>query len=513
MKRVKLFLAVILSVLACFFLLPGCGGEKGDETGTGTIRDELVVIIDNTKIAVLDPHNPAASSSSTAWAFHMIYDTLVKEEDGQFYPDLATSWNTDDWKHFTFQLRDDVYFHNGEKLTADDVVFTVERAKENPGSAGYDKLAIVESARAIDEHTVELVLESVNVEFLWYLSDPRASILNREAVEADPDKGTWIGTGAWTVSEFASNEYVVLEANENYWGEKPKTKKMTLKYVAEESTRLMQLENGEAQVCFSINANDYSYVESQPDKFVTYSFTTNNNSFIAFNMNDPICGDINFRKAVAHAIDREAMVASAFNGYGEVNTLGTFWGYRTEFKNTDIPIIPRDLDKAKEYLAQSKYNGETIEIVSAIPDLIKTAQIVQAQLAEVGIKTTIKETDPPGMSAYASYADNKAQMIVYTASCGLNGGSMKALLYPYGSSNRASYNNEEVARLFDLAVTQPDPKEREATYHRIQEIVAEELPYINLLNTVFLVCCAKGVDGLKLSNLAFHDLTYMYMVE
>src|SRR5690554_6433672 len=108
MKRVKLVLAVILSVLACFFLLPGCGGEKGDETGTGTIRDELVVIIDNTKIAVLDPHNPAASSSSTAWAFHMIYDTLVKEEDGQFYPDLATSWNTDDWKHFTFQLRDDV---------------------------------------------------------------------------------------------------------------------------------------------------------------------------------------------------------------------------------------------------------------------------------------------------------------------------------------------------------------------------------------------------------------------
>lgn len=117
------------------------------------------------------------------------------------------------------------------------------------------------------------------------------------------------------------------------------------------------------------------------------------------------------------------------------------------------------------------------------------------------------------MSAYATYADNKAQMIVYTGGISLNAGSTRAYFYPYGSYNRASYKNDEVTALYDLAVTQADPQEREATYHRIQEIVAEDLPYINLFNTVFLVCCTKGVEGLKLSNLAFHDLTYMYMVE
>ena len=522
MKRFKLVLAVMLCVLSCFFFLAGCGSDQGNgkdsgedtEAGGVKYREELDVIIDNTKIAILDPHSPAAGTSSATWAVQMIYDTLVADlGDGQFGPDLATRWETEDWQHFTFHLRDDVYFHNGEKLTAADVVYTVERAKENPGSAGHDKLSIVESVQAVDEHTVEMTLQSVNVEFLYYISDSRASILNQKAIEADPEKGTWIGTGAWTVSDFASNEYVVLEANENYWGEIPKTKKMTLKYVAEESTRLMQLENGEAQVCFSINANDYDYVESQTDKFVTFPFTSNNNSYIAFNMNDPICGDLNFRKAVASAIDREEMVASAFNGYGEVNTLGTFWGFRTEFKNENIPIIPKDLEKAKEYLAQSNYNGETVEIVSAIPDLIKTAQIVQAQLAEIGINTTIKETDPPGISAYATYADNKAQMIVYVGGISLNAGSTKAYFYPYGSYNRASYKNDEVIALYDLAVSQADPAEREATYHKIQEIVAEDLPYINLMNTTFLVCCAKGVEGLKLSNLAYHDLTYMYMIE
>jgi len=115
MKRVKLVLAIILCVLSCFFLLPGCSGDEGSETGEGEIREELVVIIDNTKIAVLDPHNPAAGTSSATWAFQMMYDTLVKEEDGQFYPELATSWDTDDWQHFTFQLSDDVYLGNTPK--------------------------------------------------------------------------------------------------------------------------------------------------------------------------------------------------------------------------------------------------------------------------------------------------------------------------------------------------------------------------------------------------------------
>jgi peptide/nickel transport system substrate-binding protein len=542
MKRIKHSFKVILAIVICLSLLAACGGgststgsgsgpapattesknvditEKGSVTVGGEatedakLKEELTVIIDNNKIAVLDPGNTASSTNTTTWAFLLMYNTLVTEENGEILPELATSWKTDDCKHFTFKLRDDVYFHNGDHFTAKDIVYTVNRAKESTGTIACDKLSCVESMNIVDDYTIEITLNNVNVDFLLNLGDPRTGILNQRAIEADPEKGPWIGTGAWKVSEFSSNNYVTFDVNEKYWGELPKTKRLNLKYVAEESTRLMQLENGEVQVAFSINPADFPYLESD-DRFDTYSYTINNCAYLGFNINDPITGDINFRKAVASAITRADMVTAGRNGYAVEPDSGTFWGFNTQYKNTDIPLIPYDLEAAKKYLSQSSYKGEPVEIVAAFSDFIKNAQVIQEQLAKIGINVIIYETDAPGIAAYAKYTDNKCQMVAYTGTWLSNASSCRPYFYPGATYNRVSYKNDEVTKLLDLAQTQTNEAEREATYRKIQEIVAEDIPYLNLYNITHVIGCLKGVGGMKLSNNSWHDLTYIYMVE
>jgi peptide/nickel transport system substrate-binding protein len=264
--------------------------------------------------------------------------------------------------------------------------------------------------------------------------------------------------------------------------------------------------------CFSIDPNDLPVVEADTENFVTYKFTYNNCDMLGFNMEDPICGDYNFRMAVASALNREEITLAACGAYGIPETTGTFYGYATEFRNNDIPIIPYDLEKAKEYLAASPYNGETIELTTAISTNITASAVIQQQLSLIGIKIEIKQTDPPSMASFCSYGNNKTQMICYIAPQTLSAQSYRNLYYPSAGYNRVSYNNPEVTALLDKAPTLLDLNERKAVYYQLQELIAKDPPYLNLFWLVNEAACVKGVDGMVLSPDSYFDLRYIYKV-
>ena len=299
MNRVKKTISVILVILMVLALISSCATKSSstdsDIPGTPDTNDaspsasqglvvtspeeisadpeanyaeELMVVIDNNPIVDFLPHSSSAGTSSTLWAENMIYDRLVGiDADGKYIPALALSWETDDWQTITMKLRDDVTFHSGEKFTASDVVFTINDAREATGTLSQEYWATVKEVTAIDDYTVKFVLDGVNVEFLYDCSQPWSSILSEKAMTEDPEKGYWIGTGAFMVSDFATSDYVELTRNDSYWGEKAITKTITLKYIPEESTRLMMLQNGEADACFSLNTNDYPVIENDPDNY------------------------------------------------------------------------------------------------------------------------------------------------------------------------------------------------------------------------------------------------------
>ncbi|MCL2391362.1 MAG: ABC transporter substrate-binding protein [Oscillospiraceae bacterium] len=482
---------------------PGAGGVIGGEAPAPedgvTFADYIEVIGDNSTLAVIDPFNPAGNQPMISWVFRMIYDTLIESAgEGEFIPSLATQWHTEDWQTFTFYLRDDVVFHNGDPFTAADVEATILASREGVGTRAHDQWRPVETINVIDSHTIELVLDAVNVEFLFNVSLPTTGIVNVSAIEADPEQGAWIGTGPFTVQGFDAYDHVELHRFDGYWGEAPITQRIYLRFIPEITTRAIMMQNGESHLSFGTGSEDVPLFQNTDD-FEIFSLWFNVPQGISFNMTHPITGDRNFRMAVLHALDRaDISMAAAGEWAVPADSDGTFWGLQTEFRNTDIPLIPFDLDRARAYLEASPYNGETIEIATAMITHVRAAEVIQQQLSRIGITTTINQMDAAALHAYMAFHNNQTEMTMFGSAAGLNAGSVRAIFYPGGGQNRAVYDNPVVTAMLDEALSIYDVGERRDLYFRLQEIVAEDAPLSTMFWRVNPVVAAAGVGGVIL---------------
>ena len=214
-KVLSLLLALVmaLSLVAC--------GEKGPDDkqsdGEKTIK-ECLVIGDASTLNDSDPMNN--NSTYNRRIYEMTHDTLVNFDlnTGVLSAGLAKDWDvSDDGLVYTFYLQEGVKFHNGNDCTAEDVVFSFERAKET--STLKTALKAMEKVEAIDEHTVKMTLSVNNVEFLIGISNNSMVMLDKEALDADPEKGGMVGTGPYVFTEWIPKDYVLLTRYEDYFGE------------------------------------------------------------------------------------------------------------------------------------------------------------------------------------------------------------------------------------------------------------------------------------------------------
>jgi len=549
-EKMKRLLAIVLSALMLVGMATACGNGSSSDPGTpapapsptagnqegasspppemiqvapvepdSVFADHLDIVMTNDTVAVLNPTSPGANTTPVNWVFTMIYDRLIERDHdtGEYMASLATSWESTDFQTYTLTLRDDVYFHNGDKFTADDVVNTVHLAKEvGAGSPAGVQWAPVDTVKAIDPTTVEFVLGSVFVDFYFNLSMPSAGILNIRAVEANSEEGTWVGTGPYVITEFVSNNFTRFARNENYWNDEKNiiTPSIVLRFVPEVSARTIRMQNGESQLSFGVHSDDLYLFQEDPDNFEVVGLTFNFNNGVSFNMNDPITSDHNFRMAVAHAMEKnEIALFSAGEWARGAYDSGTIWGYQTEFRNDGIPAVPHDLDEAKRYLELSSYNGEEIEIAASIITNIRAAQVLQEQLRLAGINTVVTEYDVPGMFAYMLNPNSGSQMGFFYIQMTYSSSSYRNLVGPGGAQNLMHYENPIVTQMLDEAAAMTDTAQREAHFLRIQELVAEDMPFINAFWRILGVVAARGIGGITLpSDVAQLDLREIYMV-
>ena len=493
------------------------GGTPPD-SGSFVLAEQINVILDNTNIAAIDPFNWATNNSSSNMAFTMVYDRLVERDPdtGQYIPRLAVSWETEDFKTFTFRLRDDVYFHNGDKLTSADVLWTtLIGGSSGPGSAAWAAWGNISSISAPDAHTITLSLGRVNVDYLFNLSMPGAGIVSQRAMEKDPENGTQIGTGAYMVEDFSRHDFVRFVRNGNYWDRLAETRHVTFRFVPEMSNRYIMMLSQESHISFGIPEWDMPLFQHDPENFTVRTLTFNDPQGLSFNLDDPITGDYHFRMAVMHAMDKTEIASAASGVWARADyDSGTVWGLNTEFRNDGIPAIPHDPGEARRHLALSGYNGESVEIAAGIPTNIRAAYALQSQLEELGINATVYELDSPSLIAYTMDRDSGSQMAFFPIRMDESSGSYRNMFSPEGSQNRMNYNNPLITRMLEEASLMIDVNRRREHYMRMQEIIAEDAPFVNVFWRSYGVVAASGIGGVTIpSDNRLVDLRWIYMIQ
>lgn len=524
----KKAVSLVLCVFMLTGLLSGCnkteaGGETQGQTAGSTegssqestgeaeqgdvkYKDDIIVGISG-KIVSLDPQTN--SNTQHNLYFRMVFDTLLdfSNENNEILPCLAASWETEDAQTYIFKLREDVKFHNGEPLKASDVVFSFERA---PGTDSASTLGnLIEEVKATDEYTVELKLKAKNVDFPYLLTLPTASIMSEKAVAEDSIEGTGVGSGPWMVDSYEFGDYFKMKRNDDFWGEPAKAKTVTLRYMPENSPRLIALQTGEIDVCQDPDTLELSYIEDTAG-LELQSYTGSAITYVAMNYQKEPFNNQDFRLALCYGVDVEEIIDVVRSGYAE--RCLSLWGWNQFGYNGGTTAYEYNPELAKEYLAKAYPNGGAkFKISVSSGDRKAIAELIQAQLKQIGIEVEIVEFDTAGLSNATTLGEHDTA--VY--GCGMNvfGDDMRRLIMPGTGVNKSHYDNARVNELMDLAVTEIDEAKRIEYYKEVQQITFEDGAYLPLYYATGFFGVKEGVGGIDYYPTSHHDMSYIFMVE
>ncbi len=544
MKRTVRVLCLVLALIFVAALFVGCGGGQqqqqqdtpapaadtpkptpmeaelvhgGEHETTETTKyaDEIVLGCGDVGGSI-NPLNANSAGQISQIECLMVYNTLLTRDRDKldaYGPELAYEWFPDETgMNWTFKLRDDVYFHNGEKLTAEDVRFTWETFMAHPGTTGSLKLGGVEDIEIVNDYEVIYHLKAVDVDFEDIVANHGTLIMCKKAVEADEENGPLIGSGVWKLDEFKANTFITLSANENSWEQPPFAKKFTFKSVAEQTSKAIMFENGELDYITDVPAQYQAQYEAAEDLALD-RWSNISTNYIAFNQNSPIAGNKDFRYACAYAIDREAIMQIATEGTGHTWDSAAYWGNGTAYKRDDLPILPQDLDKAKEYLEKSGYKGEEVLLLTASAGIHATVgQIVQQQLGEIGINVKIFGTDGATMMANSAWGSNQYDIMTFGGPWQSIPSSCYFTIQTGLIGNKAQFSNARVDELLAKGAQTPNGPERQAIYEEIQGILADEIPYIGTVNQNVAYGRHANCGGVVYWPEGIIDFTYVYKI-
>ena len=527
--KILAFVLAMLMVLS----LAACGGTTPTEQAAGTPATdatepselqsqefevveaasykEHVNIALASQITTLDPG--LISNVQHYYLFNMVYNTLLHYDNNtkEISCELASSfeWADDTYTKIHIVLPENVTFHNGEPLTAEDVAFSLDRSTSSLVSNTYDHCDI------IDEHTLDICLNQPNVDFLYVLTHNSSAIVNKKALEADPDLGGVYGTGPWVLDmdRYVAGDTIELVRNESYWGELPKTKTITLRLISNASARLIALQNGEVDLMTSVSPTELASAEADPN-ITVYSFNTAQMYYFAFNnTNGPAANDLKLRQAIAYAIDKNVLYAAT--GDTGATAANTFWGWHMKFYTDEFDMdLSYNPEKAKELVAE--LNGNTtlhLMVNTGSSDYNIMAQVIQEQCRQVGIEIIIDEVDSAGASANSKYKTATHEAMLYSINMNDWDSDMARLLSVNSNTNKAVLNNERVIELLSLGCSTTDEAKRAEYYAELQTIVHDNCFYIPLYYTTDTVAYANGVSGMNISYSRNHDYSYICIPE
>ena len=448
----------------------------------------------------LDPHvqwNPDSFN-----VYRNIFDNLLTRDDaGEIAPQIATEWNYLSDTEIEFKIRDDVTFHDGEKLTAEDVVFSIKRITDPEfASPQLGQFNSITDAVAKDDTTVVLTTDGPYPVLFAQLT--KLSIVPQHVVEAvskDEFNANPVGSGPYRFETWNRGVEVILARNDDYWGEKGVFEKASFRAVPDAATRVANLQSGTSDIVTNIDSDLAAQIEGSGTGKVL-SARTERVAYFAMNVQKAPLDNEQVRLAIAHALDKEGIVEGILGGFeAPVSQLVSpaAFGY---VEGIEAPGY--DPEKAKEIIAEL---GDTAKapfsILTAPVYDQRVVQAIQQMLADVGFSVEIEMTDMGNwMQRMQSGPESIPQTSFSRWSCGCQ--DADGIMYPilHSSSGWANVKDEDLDATLDAARSTIDSDERLELYKKVSEIVASKNYVIPLYQASVIYGAAEGIEFTPLAN-------------
>jgi peptide/nickel transport system substrate-binding protein len=513
------------------------GDTSGDDAGTAA---DVTPVEGGTLVVAIssDPGalNPAITTSGAVHtASETFFNGLVAlDEHGDPVPELATSWSiSDDGRVYTFSLRDDVTWHDGEPFTAEDVTFTFEevllefhaRTQASMGSA-------LETIEAPDEHTVVFTFAEPYAPLLQQLNVTEAPIVPEHVyagtdIQTNPANTAPVGTGPFVFAAYEEGAEIRATANLDYFKDGPYLDELVMRIIPDEGTQLLALESGEVDFVWGVPGPDIARLEADPaiELGTTSSNPGGSNCIMtmSFNLDRPITGSPEVRRAIGHALDRQRFLEQVEFGQGAVAeapiSSGIPWAHAA-----DVELPAYDPEEAARLLDQAGWtegddgirsrDGERLTIdFLHFPTFARYGELVRDQLGDIGIEVNLEALEPPVFAPTVFAEDDfDTNVISYCngpdPEVGVRRMYDSSLIGDVPFTNAAHYADDEVDRLLEEASRTVDRDQRTPLYADLQRIVAEDLPYVWLVETVGTRAWNSGCQGFRIHTGLFAEAAW-----
>lgn len=541
-KSIQIFLMLVLSL----FIMVGCSSnststpeKKPDQSTDSDKKPEessdpqyggTITIGAMEEPDTLDVHKTAMAMASAV--SHHLGGTLlsVNADTNELEPNLAESFQvSDDGLTITFKIRQGVTFTDGTPLTAQVFKDTYDRIL-NPDTGATVAASLIpgiKSTSAPDDDTFVIELAAPSAPFLRNLSS-RGYLqpLSMAAIDKSGDEygRKPIGAGPFKFKEWVTGQSITLERNDDFnWPQvslknqgKAYPDQLVYKFIQDQQTMLAALDSGSIDVAMNVAPKDVQRYRNNPDFYVLEAERQGLGLFLEMNLENEVLSDLNVRKAVNMAINKEAIIKAVLNGegtpaYGPIPA--TIFGYDPNVENYGHKLNP---DAAVSLLEQSGFakNGEFMEKDGKALELEllvmaqhnQAAQMVQAMLKAIGIKVNIQSMEAGTLIEKVSQGEYDMSFLAYS----YGDPDILTLLFhssQIGGLNHVRVKHKELDDLLDQGRTTIDPDERRQVYARVQQIVVENAYWVPIYAEKVFYVVNSRVQDVKMNNvyIEFHD--------
>jgi len=503
LRMTILFRMAILLGLVGGWVLPLLSCSPAPDPNT------LVMIIESSPTN-LDPRVGIDAQSERIDA--LIFDDLLdRDEHLNVTPALAERWEIPDPLTYIFHIRRGVKFHDGRLLTSRDVKWTFDSLLQSKirttRAAAY---RYVDHVEAPDDYTIVFRMKEPFSTLLWNLSDGAMGIVPYGTLTEMTTHP--IGSGPFRFVSAEQDKEVIVERNEDYWGDKPHVPRVRFVVVPDTTTRALELRKGSADIVSNALTSDMVLTLEKEPNLVVQRAPGTALSYLAFNLRDPILRDVRVRQALAYAIDRRPMIQYLWRDFARpADSIlpPQSWAY-----DADVPKYGFDPEKARQILDTAGYlpvNGVRFHLTMKTSTEETTrlmVAVLQQQLRDVGIALDIRTFE------FATFFADVTSGAYQMYSLRWIGGNEDPDIFEYAfhsdkfpphGANRSFYVNPKLDALIKEGRSETDPSRRKAVYADIQTILATDLPYINLWFLDNVLVHTRRVRNLTLNPSGNYD--------